>query len=57
MIYLWAYVQKNPKFHFLRHNFCFVDYKTDGLHFNQAGVEKYAANIKAVIKEMHFDKE
>ena len=49
--------KKNPKFNFLQHNFCFVDFKTDGLHFNQAGVEKYAADIEAVIKEMNFDKE
>ena len=56
-IFLEHKCKKNPKFHFLRHNFCFVDYKTDGLHFNQAGVEKYAANIKAVIKEILFDKE
>ena len=56
-IFLEHKCKKNPKFHFLRHNFRFVDYKTDGLHFNQAGVEKYTANIKAVIKEMHFDNE
>ena len=40
--------KKNPKFHFLRHDFCFVDFRTDWLHFNQAGVEKYAASIEAV---------
>ena len=48
-IFLEHKCKKNQKFHFL--------WQTDGLHFNQAGVEKYAANVKAVIKKIHFDNE
>ena len=46
--------EKNPNFHFLKHNFCFEDYKADGLHFRPIGVDKYASNIKAMINSMNI---
>ena len=46
--------KKNPNFHFLKHNFCFEDYKADGLHFKPIGVDKYASNIKAMINSMNI---
>ena len=40
------------RLHFLRHNFRFEDYKADGLHFNQRGLDKYAHSLKSVISEI-----
>ena len=36
----------------MKHNFCFADYKADGLHFNQHGIEKYAQNVKSIIGDV-----
>ena len=46
--------KKNPNCHFLKHNFCFEDYKADGMHFKPIGVDKYASNIKAMINSMNI---
>ena len=44
--------KRTPNFHFLKHKFCFEDYKADGLHFKPIGADKYASNIKAMINNI-----
>ena len=51
-IFLQHKCKKSNKLHFLRHNFRFEDYKADGLHFNQSGLDKYAHSLKSVISEI-----
>ena len=51
-IFLQHKYKKSNKLHFLRHNFRFEDYKADGLHFNQRGLDKYAHSLKSVISEI-----
>ena len=51
-IFLQHKCKKSNKLHFLRHNFRFEDYKADGLHFNQRGLDKYAHSLKSVISEI-----
>ena len=51
-VFLKHKCKKSSKLHFMKHNFCFADYKADGLHFNQHGIEKYAQNVKSIIGDV-----
>ena len=54
-VFLQHKCKKSSKLHFLRHNFRFEDYKGDGLHFNQRGLEKYAQNLYSLISMIACD--
>ena len=54
-VFLQHKCKKSSKLHFLRHNFRFEDYKDDGLHFNQRGLEKYAQNLNSLISMIACD--
>ena len=51
-VFLQHRCRKHRKLHFLKHNFNFLDYKPDGLHFNETGVGKYARNIRSVVNKI-----
>ena len=54
-VFLQHKCKKSSRLHFLKHDFCFGDYKADGLHLNQHGVAKYAQNIKSIINMVNHD--
>ena len=51
-VFLQHRCRKHRKLYFLKHNFNFLDYKPDGLHFKETGLGKYARNIRSVVNKI-----